>query len=157
MIQYILDKVPHEKKIYCFSVTISLFLSHNKLYLNDLIYCFNINSCIFLFSTMSKEVCLFRLYIFLSQQNPIRSFLLYQSDNIMLYVDPIHCVYSYTCIFLFSTFIPIVLDLHLYILVLYNSSLAIVHCLCTVIFLFSHTHFSDDNSFPKELAPITFW
>ncbi len=52
------------KKIYCFSVIISLFLSHNKLYLNDLIYCFNINSCIFLFSTMSKKVCLFSLYIF---------------------------------------------------------------------------------------------
>jgi hypothetical protein len=29
----------------------------------------------------------------------------------MLHVDPIHCYYSYTCIFLFSTFIPIILDL----------------------------------------------
>jgi hypothetical protein len=64
--QYILDKVPHEKYIYCFGVTISLFLSHNKLYLNDLIDCFNINSCIFLFSTISKKVCLFSLYMFVS-------------------------------------------------------------------------------------------
>jgi hypothetical protein len=74
----------------------------------------------------------------------------------MLYVDPIHCYYSYTCIFLFSTFIPIVLDLHLYILVLYNKSIAIVRCSCPIIFLFSHTHtqylniVSDDNSSPKN-------
>ncbi len=100
-----------KKYIYCFSVTILLFLSHNKLYLNDLIYCFNINSCIFLFLTMSKKVCLFSLNIFCLNKKPIRLFLLYQSDNIMLYFDPIHCYYSYTCIFLFSTFIPIVLDL----------------------------------------------
>ena len=110
--------------IYCFSVTISLFFSHNKLYLNDLIYCFNINSCIFLFLTISKKVCLFSLYIFLSWQKPIRLFLLYQSDNVMLYVDPIHCYYSYTCIFIILTFIPIVFDLRLYILVLYNNSLS---------------------------------
>ncbi len=55
--------------IFFFSVTISLFLSHNKLYLNYLIYCCNINSCIFLFSTMSKQVCLFSLYIFCLNKN----------------------------------------------------------------------------------------
>jgi hypothetical protein len=98
------------KKKYCFSATILLFLSHNKLYVIDLVYCFNINSCIFLFSTMSKKVCLFSLYIFVSTRT-YQIVLLYQSDNIMLYADPIHCYYSYTCIFLFSFFIPIVLDL----------------------------------------------
>ena len=50
--------------IYCCSDTILLFLSHNKLYFNDQINCFVINACIFLFSTLSKTVCLFSLYIF---------------------------------------------------------------------------------------------
>ncbi len=150
------------KNIYHFWETISLFLSHNKLYPNDQINCFVINACILLFWTLSKTVCLFGLYIFLSQQQPIRSFLLYQSDNIMLNVDPIYCYYSSTCICFFLTIIPIVIKLCLYILVLNNNSLAIVHCWCPLIFLFSHTHTqylyigSDDNSFPKELAPITF-
>jgi hypothetical protein len=134
--QSILDKVPHEKKN-CFSVIISLFLSHNKLYLNDLIYCFNINFCIFLFLTMSKKICLLAFMFFVSTKT-YQIVLLYQSDSIMLYVDPIHYYYSYTCIFLSSTFIPIILDLHLYMLVLYNNSLAIVHCSCPIIFLFYH-------------------
>jgi hypothetical protein len=56
----------------------------------------------------------------------------------MLFVDSIHCYDSYTCTFLFSTFIQIVLDLCLHILVLYNNSLAIVHCSCPIIFLFSY-------------------
>ncbi len=51
---------------YCCSETILLFLSHNKLYFNDQINCFVINACIFLFSTLSKRVFLFSLYIFVS-------------------------------------------------------------------------------------------
>ncbi len=50
--------------IYCCSDTILLFLSHNKLYFNDQINCVVINACIFLFSTLSKTVYLFSLYIF---------------------------------------------------------------------------------------------
>jgi hypothetical protein len=50
--------------IYCCSDTNLLFLSHNKLYFNDQINCFIINACIFLFSTLSKTVCLLSLYIF---------------------------------------------------------------------------------------------
>ena len=126
--------------IYCCSETILLFSSHNKLYFNNQINYFVINACIFLFSTLSKTVCLFSLYIFLSRQTLLRSILLYQSYNIMLYVDPIYCYYSSTCLFLFSTFIPIVLDLRLYILVFYNNSLVIGHCWCPLIFLFSRTH-----------------
>jgi hypothetical protein len=61
------------------------------------------------------------LVYFLSRQKPIRSFLLYQSYNIMLNVDPIYSYYISTCIFLFSTIIPTVLDLCLYIFVLDNN------------------------------------
>ncbi len=50
--------------MYCCSDTILLFLSRNKLYFNDQINCFVINSYIFLFSTLSKMVYLFSLYIF---------------------------------------------------------------------------------------------
>ncbi len=59
-----LVKLCMRKIIYCCSETILLFLSHNKLYFNDQINCFVINACIFLFSTLSKTVCLFSLYIF---------------------------------------------------------------------------------------------
>jgi hypothetical protein len=103
------------------------------------------------------------LVYFWSQEKPIRSHSLYQSDNIMLYVDPIYCYYSSTCIFLFLTIIPIILYLHLYVLVLYNNSLSSDCTLLMSICLLSHTHtqylniVSDDNSFPKELALITFW
>ncbi len=44
-----------------------------------------------------------------------------------------------------------------------TPSFVIVHCRHPLIFLFSHTHTqylnngSDDNPFPKESAPITFW
>jgi hypothetical protein len=41
-----------------------LFLSHNKLLINDKINCFVINACIFLFLTMIQMVCLFCLHIF---------------------------------------------------------------------------------------------
>ncbi len=39
-----------------------LFLSNNKLSLNDLIYCFVINACICLFLTMIQTACQFPLY-----------------------------------------------------------------------------------------------
>jgi hypothetical protein len=52
LIQYILIIFPPPKNIYCFCVTILLFLSHNKLYPNDQINCFVIYACIFLFSTI---------------------------------------------------------------------------------------------------------
>ncbi len=59
LIKFLMRKI-----IYCCSDTILLFLSHNKLYLNDQINCFVINACIFLFLTLSKTVYLFSLYIF---------------------------------------------------------------------------------------------
>ncbi len=46
------------------------------------------------------------LVYFLSQQQPIRSFLLYQSYNKVLNIDPIYCYYSSTYVFLFSTIKP---------------------------------------------------
>jgi hypothetical protein len=52
LIQYILIIVLTPKNIYCFCVTILLFLSHNKLCPNDQINCFVIYACIYLFSTM---------------------------------------------------------------------------------------------------------
>jgi hypothetical protein len=48
--------------INCCSDIILLFLSHNKLYFNDQINCFVINACIFLFSTLSRMVCLAWIY-----------------------------------------------------------------------------------------------
>ncbi len=68
------------------------------------------------------------LVYFLSRQQPIRSFLLYQSYNIVLNVDPIYCYYSSTCIFLFSTIIPTVWDLYLYIFVLDNNLQDRIYC-----------------------------
>jgi hypothetical protein len=50
-------------KINCHCVTILLFLSNNKLALNDQIKCFVINACIFLFLTMILIACRFSLYI----------------------------------------------------------------------------------------------
>ena len=143
------------------------------------------------------------LVICLSQQQPIRSFVLYQRYNIVMNVDPIYFYFSSTCILLSSTIIPTVWYLCMYIFVPDNNlpdkiycywitvkylifiklivlsgtpeyifvlysypntqSLAIVHCWCPQINLFSHTHTqylnisSDDNSFPKELASIMFW
>ncbi len=141
-------------------------------------------------------------YIFLSWQQSIRSFLLYQSYNIVLNVDPIHCYFSFTCIFLLSTTITTVWDLRLYIFVLVNilpdkiycywitvkhfiliklivlSGMPVyfcsrqlakhsITCYCTLLIspnnsVLSHTYTvlnisSDDDSFSKELAPITFW
>ncbi len=127
------------KKIYCFSVTISLFLSHNKLYSNDLIYCFNINSCIFLFSTMSKKVCMFSLYIFCLNKNLSDVFIVSEWQYNVVGWSNTLLLQLYLYVFLLD-FIPIVLELCLYILVLYKNSLAIVHCSCPIIFLFSHTH-----------------
>ena len=57
------------KNMYCFSETILLFLSHNKLYLNDQINCFVINAWIFLLPTMFQMACLFCLYIFCLNNN----------------------------------------------------------------------------------------
>ncbi len=62
---YTLIIVPHLKKhILLLCNDILLFLSHNKLWLNDQINGFVINACIFLFSTMIQTACLFHLYIF---------------------------------------------------------------------------------------------
>ncbi len=61
------------------------------------------------------------LVYFLSLQQFIRSFLLYHSYNIMLNLDPIYFYYSSTCVILFSSIIPTVWDLRLYIFVLDNK------------------------------------
>ncbi len=68
------------------------------------------------------------LVYFLSQQQPIKSFLLYQSYNIVLNVEPIYCLFSSTCIFLFLTIIPSVWDLRLYIFVLNNILPDKIYC-----------------------------
>ncbi len=158
--------------------------------------------CIFVLNNDPNSLSVLLVY-FLCWQQPIRSFVLYQSYNIVLNVYPIYCYFSSTCIYLFLTIIPTVWDMCLYIFVLNNNlpeknycywitvkylifiklivlsgtpeyifvlysypntqSLAIVHCWCPQINLFSHTHTqylnisSDDNSFPKELASIMFW
>jgi hypothetical protein len=75
---------------------------------------------IFVLDNDPNSVSVLLLYFFVSTTTS-HSFLLYQSYNIMLNVDPIYCYYSSTCIFLFSTFIPTILDLRLYIFVLNNN------------------------------------
>ncbi len=78
LIQYIFNIVQHEiKHILFYCEIILLFLSHNKLSPNDQINCFIINACILLFSTLSKMVSLFSLYIFGLNKN---------------LSDPFHCI-----------------------------------------------------------------
>ena len=115
------------KNIYCFCETILLFLSHNKLFINDQINCFVLLACIFLFLTKIQMVCQFCLYIFVSTTTYQILFIV-SEGILMLYVDPIYCYYSSTCIFLFSTIIPTVWDLYLYIFVLDNNLQDRIYC-----------------------------
>ncbi len=66
--------------------------------------------------------------IFLSQQQLIRSFILYQSYNIGINVDPIYCYCGSTCIFLILTIIPTVWDFCLYFFVLDNNLPDKIYC-----------------------------
>ncbi len=73
------------------------------------------------------------LVYFWSQQQLIRSFLLYLSYNKMLNLNPIYCYYSCICIFLFSTIIPTVWQLCLYIFVLDNKLPDKIYCYCVTV------------------------
>ncbi len=68
-----------------------------------------------------------------SQQALIWSFSLYLSYNKILNVDLIYCYYSCACIFLFSTIIPTVWQLCLYIFVLDNKLPDHIHCYCVIV------------------------
>jgi hypothetical protein len=79
-------------KINYHCVIILLLLKNNKLALNDQIKCCVINACIFyVLDNDPNSLSVFLVY-FRSRQHPIRSFLLYQSNNIILHEYIIYCI-----------------------------------------------------------------
>jgi hypothetical protein len=88
-------------KINCHCVTILLFLNNNKLALNDRIkYFCHQYLYIFVLGNDLNGLSVFFVY-FRSRQHHIRSFLLYQSNNIILHEYTINCIYvgTKTCKF----------------------------------------------------------
>ncbi len=127
-----------------------LFLSYNKMFVIDQFYWYYSCALIFLFLTIIPTVWQLCLHIFvLNNKLPNHIYCFCVTVKCLTLINILFCLFG----------------LYIFVLNSYPNpqSLAIVHCWCPLIFLFSLTHLqylnicSNDNSFPKELALVTFW